>query len=73
MKKISKKLSLHRETLATLSPDLLEGIGGGQAVASRTVTTVTPITRPVSNAVCPSRMICPPVSLGVNCGAKGQE
>ena len=76
MKKISKKLSLTRETLATLSPDLLDGVGGGQAIASgttRTVTTVTTITPPVSNRVCPSRVLCPPPLGGGNGGPKGQE
>ena len=73
MKKISKKLSLNRETLATLSPELLDSVGGGQAIASlptRTVTTILPTTRPISLTVCRTRLVCPPVSLG---GAKGQE
>ena len=61
MKKVSKKLSLNRETLAPLSPDLLDRINGGQAIASAPTTrTVGTLTTTISIPTGPSRVICPP-------------
>ena len=78
MKKVSRKLSLNRETIATLSPELLDGVGGGQAIASvaptRTLTTVTTVTR-TSQIGCPSRLpgICEtdPTRTRLVCGPQG--
>ena len=72
MKKISKKLSLNRETLATLSPDLLDAINGGQAVTGITPRTTTPVTTSVPPSFgCQSRIVCPP-TLKCVAGGGGQ-
>ena len=81
MKKISKKLSLNRETLATLSPELLDAVNGGQADVSA-VTGTTPRTTnptivsvPMSRIGCPSRLpgICEtdPTRTRLICGPQG--
>jgi hypothetical protein len=56
MKKISKKLSLNRETLVALSADQLEGVAGGD-IGGPTKTTGTLTSR----IGCPSRLptVCP--------------
>ena len=66
MKKINgKKLALNRETLASLSSDVLADVAGGNASG-----VTTTITRPLTRLVCPpSRVICPPQSL-IGCPTK---
>jgi len=75
MKKINgKKLALNRETLASLNPDVLGDVVGGQAAG------LTTITGPLTRNLCPpSRLVCPPKTL-LACppqagggGAKGGE
>ena len=45
MKRINKKLSLNRETLVTLQPDVLDAVAGGNAQSAGTVGTVGTLTR----------------------------
>ncbi len=67
MKKVLKKLALNRETLASLQPDVLEGIAGGNhqsAIVSvtKTITPTTSTTRPPRTiSVCPSIFNCPSI------------
>jgi hypothetical protein len=79
MKKISKKLSLNRETLATLSPELLDAINGGQGNQS-VASAITPRTTTITTTVppsygCQSRIVCPATLLKCVPGgaAGGQE
>jgi hypothetical protein len=65
MKKLNgKKLALHRETLATLSPDLLADVAGGANGVVNAVTNSIAVSMrvcPQSLRVCPpSRLACPP-------------
>jgi hypothetical protein len=66
MKKINgTKLSLHRETLATLSADTLADVAGGNATGN--------IIRTVTKYLCPpSRLVCPPTTSLVACGPQAK-
>ena len=82
MKKVLKKLALNRETLASLQPDLLEAVGGGNAASATgittttrtiTTTTTTSTTRPPRTiSICPSLFNCPSVPSLAGGGKEGQ-
>ena len=56
MKKLNKKLSLNRETLASLTDDQLTGVAGGDIGPGGT-TTLTRTTVPGTSRIgCPSRL-----------------
>lgn len=78
MKKVLKKLALNRETLASLQPDLLEGVGGGNAASvtgtTRTITTTTTTTQPPRTiSVCPSIFQCPSIPSLASAAGGGKE
>ena len=78
MKKVLKKLALNRETLASLQPDVLEGIAGGnqQSAAvsvTRTLTTTSTTQPPRTISICPSVFNCPSIPSLPSLGGGGKE
>ena len=78
MKKVLKKLALNRETLASLQPDVLEAVGGGNAASitatTRTITTTTTTTQPPRTiSICPSLFNCPSVPSLASAAGGGKE
>jgi hypothetical protein len=83
MKKVNKKLSLNRETLASLTTDELAGVAGGDIGPGGTATTLTTGTRTsvpsglTSRIGCPTRLpgICVPDTVLTRqvCGTQGTQ
>jgi hypothetical protein len=78
MKKLDKKLSLNRETLASLTDDQLTGVAGGDIGPGGTATTLTRTTMPLTSRIgCPSRLpgICEtdPTRTRLVCGPQGGQ
>lgn len=67
MKKDIKKLSLDRETLVTLQPDVLEGVNGGLVLPTTSLPPLT--TRTVTKTIQYTRDL---VTRLANCNTKAQ-